>query len=203
MSRGLALALPALVVVSCFLPLAGLLLGTAPSWLAAGIVIVAAIGICSTLLRDQGIGRAIALSVFGVTAGTAVFLAFAWGLNALGSSQNPAVNDLANTIVTLIPLVLMVFALAGLVVEFRALPSDRILLGVAWATALVVPFALSVPIAALSDQAGNAGMDVIALFVMPFAALLAWVFILVGVLASPEGADRRLEVPDGGSPRGA
>ncbi|MDO8949397.1 MAG: hypothetical protein Q7V61_02605 [Actinomycetota bacterium] len=194
MNRGLALALPALVVVSCFLPLLGLMLGAAPSWLAAGIVVLAALGICSFLLLDHGISQAVVISTLGIAAGTAVFFAFAWGINALGASQDPAVNNLANTIITVLPLVLVVVALLTLVVEFRALPSDRILLGVAWAIAFATPFALSVPIGVLSDRAGNAGMDVVALFVMPLAAVLVWVFILLGVLLSPEGVTKRSEV---------
>ncbi len=202
MSRGLALSLPALVVVSCLLPLLGLTLGTAPSWLAAGVVVLAAIGICSLLLRDHGIGRAVALSMFGVAAGTAVFFTLSWGLNALGTSQDPAVNNLANTIVTVMPLVSAVLGLMALALVYRALPSDRILLGVAWAIAFVTPFALSVPIGALSDQAGNAGMDVVALFVLPPAAFFVWVFILLGVLLSPGSAAKRSEVLVDGLPRG-
>ncbi|PKQ14919.1 MAG: hypothetical protein CVT67_11835 [Actinobacteria bacterium HGW-Actinobacteria-7] len=203
MSRGLALALPSLVVLSCLLPLLGLMLGAAPSWLAAGVVTLAALALCSFLLRDHGVGRAVALSAFGVAAGMVVFLAMTWGINALGASQDPAVNNLANTIVTVVPLVSVVIALVALVVEFRALPSDRILLGVAWAIAFVSPFALSVPIAALSDEAGNAGMDVVALFVMPLAALFVWFFILLGVLLSPGGAAKPSEVVVDGAARGA
>ena len=203
MSRGLALALPALVVVSCLLPLLGLMLGTAPSWLAAGVIVLAAIGICSFLLRDRGMGRAVALSTFGVAAGTALFFAASWGLNALGTSQDPAVNNLANTIVTVMPLVLIALTVLALTVEFRALPSDRVLLGVAWAIAFVTPLALSVPIGALSDRAGNAGMDVVALFVMPLAAFFVWVFILLGVLVSSEGAGKRSAVLVDGPPGGA
>jgi hypothetical protein len=203
MSRGLALALPTLVVASCFLPLVGLMLGSAPSWLAAGLVVLAGIGICSFLLRDHGIGRAILLSMFGFAAGTAVFFALSWVLNALGASQDPVVNNLANTIVTVMPLVLIVLTLLALLLEFRSLPSDRIVLGVAWAIAFVTPFALSVPIGALSDRAGNAGMDVVALFVMPLAAFLVWGFILLGVLLSPASVGTRTTALVDGPPSGA
>ena len=197
MSRGLALALPALVALSCFVPLIGLMLSSAPSWLAAGIVALAATGICSLLLRDHGIGRAVALSTFGVVAGTVAFAGFSRGINALGTSQNPAFNDLANRIITVMPLVLALFALLAFVVGLRALPADRVVLATAWAIAFVTPFALSVPIGALSDQAGNAGMDVLALFVMPFAAFLVWAFLLLGVLFSSRSAATRSEAPGG------
>lgn len=197
MSRGLALALPALVALSCLLPLLGLMLAPAPYWIASGVVGLIAICICSYLLRGKGIGRAIAVSTFGTAAGVATFAAFLWGVNALGTSQSPALNDLANRIVSVMPLVVTVLALGAITLQFRALPSDRIMLGVAWAIAFVTPFALAVPIGALSDEAGNAGMDVLALFVMPVAAFLVWAFILLGLLRWPENTTTRAEVHGG------
>jgi hypothetical protein len=199
MSRGLALALPALVAVACFLPLVGLALGAAPWWIAPGVMGLLAIVVSSLLLRDHGLPWSVVLSVLGVAAGTALFLALTWGLSALGSSQDPRVNDLANTLVTVMPLVILVLALAALVVTFRALPSDRLLLGAAWAIALATPFALSVPIGALSDRAGNAGMDVVALFGMPLAAFFIWAFILLGVFLMPEGPTEQSEASSGGA----
>lgn len=181
-SKGLGLALPVLVVVSCFLPLLGLMLGAAAVWLAPAIIALAAVGASTFLLRERGAGAAIALSAFSVAAGTGMFFAITLGLNALGGSQDQSVIDLASRLVTAIPLVLVVLALLAIVLTTHALPGSRRLLGIAWAIAFATPFALFAPVGELSSRAGNAGMDVIGLFVLPLAAFFVWSFLVVGSL---------------------
>jgi len=190
-SRGLALALPSLVVVSLLLPLLGLMLGSAPSWLASGIIMLSAVAVCAIWLGQGGVGRSLVLSTVAVVAGSGLFFATAQGLTALGSSQNDALNNSANGIVTALPLVLVVLAVLAFVLAFRALPANRWLLAGGWAIAIAMPFVLFGPVLSMSSQAGHAGMDVVALFVMPLAAFFVWALLVAGTLLWPPRADAR------------
>jgi hypothetical protein len=183
---GLALALPSLVVVSCLAPLLGLVLGSAGSWLAPALVFAAAVGVCTYLLRRRGVGRAFMTAALSVAAGSALLAAVTWGLNTLGGSASQSVNDIANTLTNLIPLLLALLGVVAIVVTFRAVPGRRGVLAVAWLIAVATPFVLAIPVGNLSSLAGNAGMDVVGLFVMPLAAFFAWPFLFLGSSASSE-----------------
>jgi hypothetical protein len=175
---GLAMALPTLVVTSCLVPLLALALGSARSWLAPVVIGLVAAGACAFLLRNRGVLRASATAMLGVAAGSCLLVMVSWGLNTLGTSQDQSAPNVASAILVAIPVFIVAFGLAALVLALRALPGHRVAVVAAWAVALAAPFALASPIGSLSDRAGNAGMDVIALFVMPLAAVFAWSLLL-------------------------
>jgi len=177
--RGLASALPCLVVVSCLTPLLGLALRSSASWVALGVVLLAAVGVCSFLLRGRGVLRAVGLGTMAVVAGTGCFGLVFSGLEALADS-NQSGNDAASLISAIIPLALAGLAVVAIVLSLRAFPDHRLVLGAAWAVALATPFMLWAPVGALSDAAGNAGMDVVGLVTYPLAAFSVWTFLLAG-----------------------
>jgi hypothetical protein len=120
-----------------------------------------------------------------VVAGFGVFFVASQGLSALGNSQNETLNNSANWIVMGVPVLLVVLAVLTFVLAFRALPADRWWLVGGWAIAIATPFVLWAPVLSMSSQAGHAGMDLVALFVMPLAAFFVWAFLLAGVLLWP------------------
>ena len=177
--RGLALALPSLMAVSCLLPLLGLLLRSLPFWVAPGVVCMAAVGVCTYLLRERGVARAIGLAVVSVLAGAVCLDLVSVGLTILGNS-NQSGNDAANIMGNSIPILLAILDVVAIVLSFRALPAQRRVLGLAWVVAVATPFMLWSPVSALSESAGNAGMDAVGLLTIPLAAYFAWGFLFAG-----------------------
>jgi|GEM_PF-3317821 len=180
--RGLALALPVLVVLSCLPPLLGLLLRGVSPWIPLTGVLVLAIGVCTFLLNDRGLAFSLGISVASVVLGSGCLALLGWAVSILSAAEDQATIDIANGIATALPVLLAILALVAVVLSFRALPKARVALGIAWLVAVVTPFVLSVPIFVLSDRAGNAGMDVVALFFLPLAAFFIWVFLFIGSL---------------------
>jgi len=188
-----ALALPALVAASCLVPLLGLALQDVSQWLGAALAGMLAVGICAAALRERGVGVAASVGFASVVMGSGAFALVLRGLSALGDSQDQAVIDRANSIVTAIPFALAALALFAVGLTIHALPESRVSLGIAWLLAIATPFALFGPVFALSEGAGNAGMDVVALFVMPVAAFLIWPLLVVLLLVADARTARRQE----------
>ena len=180
--RGLALALPVLVVLSCLPPLLGLLLRGISPWIPLAGVLLLAIGVCVFLLKERGLALSLGLSVASVLLGSGCLALLGWAVSILGNAEDQGTSDIANGIATALPVLLAILALVAVVLSFRALPKARVALGIAWLVAVATPFVLAFPIFALSDRAGNAGMDVIALFFLPLAAFFTWVFLFIGSL---------------------
>lgn len=180
--RGLALALPVLVVMSCLPPLLGLLLRGVSPWIPLTAVLLLAISACTFLLQERGLALSLGLSVASVLLGSGCLALLGWAVSILGNAEDQATIDIANGIATALPVFLAILALVTVALSFRALPKARVALGIAWLVAVAAPFVLAFPIFALSGRAGNAGMDVVALFFLPLAAFFIWVFLFIGSL---------------------
>ena len=186
----IAYTLPALVIVTGLLPFAGIIPGV-PPWAAVICVIVLAIAVCATLLRDRGARSAILISSIGVALGATTFTLLILGISA--SKGVPGGEAVANASATVAPLVSAALLIVACAWSLLTVRGARGWLVVSWVAAAASPFILAVPVWSLSSAAGNAGMDVIGFFFTPLAALFTWLFI---VAVAPR-------VPDRGRVRGA
>jgi hypothetical protein len=187
---GIAYTLPALVIVTCLLPFAGIIPGV-PPWAVVVGVIAVAIAVCAALIRDRGARSAILISSIGVALGATTFTLLILGISALkGAPDGEAIANASATVAPLVSAALLIVACAWSLLTVRG---ARGWLVVSWVAAAASPFILAVPVSSLSSAVGNAGMDVIGFFFAPLAALFTWLFILA-VAA---------RVPDRGRVRGA
>jgi hypothetical protein len=176
-SEGLAFALPALVIAVCALLPVGLVLevlsqrvsafafarSPVSSWISMAGMAVAAAAIIVWAMRDRPRRAAFTVAAAGVVGGVLSFAA----LFVLVRTEVPY-------IIVLVPLLALVLAVLAAVVSFRAAGAVRGRLAIAWAVGIITPFALGSPVMWLSDKAGNAGMDAIALIVLPLLGLAVW-----------------------------
>ena len=191
---GLAFALPAVVIVVCLMLPIGLVLevlsqrvdalafARAPVsyGISMGLAGVAVLLILVRALADRSRARALGVAAAGIVGGCAAFAGAFW-LVAIG----------APSIIVLLPLATVVLAVLAAVVSLRSAGTIRSRLLIAWAVALITPFALGSPVAWLSDKVGNAGMDAAALVVLPGLALAVWWVAVLVASVVPAGGDGR------------
>jgi len=84
--RGLALALPVLVVLPCLPPLLGLLLRGISPWIPLAGVLLLAIGVATFLLKERGLALSLGLSVASVLLGSGCLALLGWAVRSSRSS---------------------------------------------------------------------------------------------------------------------
>lgn len=178
--RRVAFALPWVVIVTCLMlpvalayevvfmppPSTGVPLST---WVGVVPGTAAMILVLAWAHRARGLASGVLVGMGSVALGFGTIAGTSW---LLQRSDGGAFAGIA--VVFLIPGAAILLALAAVALSWRATASDRRKIALAWVLALVAPFALGPLVGWLSDKAGNAQMDLIALFILPFVAVVIW-----------------------------
>ncbi len=167
-----AVALPALLIAMWLMPVVGLLPSPPNNVLGYVYGAVAVFSIVWWIQYPSPQRRRVGVAAAAMAA-TGLTFAIVYAFGRFAGDNEWAQQPMQYLILIGVPVLAFGVGAWALAKGLR-LAAGRRLVAIAWLAAIGAAFAISPILFSLSDRAGNAGMDVIAMFVTPALAVVAW-----------------------------